>query len=86
MAEHAEPKYLKDYQKPNYLIDNINITFDILADCTRVYSLLQIRRSAEAQAEAPLHLDGGALDLESIEIDAQAARNCCVTAKGLTLT
>ncbi|MBO9481057.1 aminopeptidase N [Salinisphaera sp. G21_0] len=80
----SQPKaiYLKDYQAPDYWIDQTNLTFDLFEDHTMVTSVLSIRRnpdnpSASAAENAPrnklpeLVLVGDDLELLSLEIDDQ---------------
>lgn len=69
----AQPKliYLKDYKKPNYLVDEIRLEFD-LDDAgldTKVYSTMAVR--ADCPAGTPLVLDGEKLELlpDSLKID-----------------
>ncbi|MBO9496278.1 aminopeptidase N [Thalassotalea sp. G20_0] len=80
----SQPKaiYLKDYQAPDYWIDQTNLTFDLFEDHAMVTSVLSIRRnpdnpSASAAENAPrnklpeLVLVGDDLELLSLEIDDQ---------------
>ncbi|WP_163370867.1 aminopeptidase N [Endozoicomonas acroporae] len=80
----SQPKaiYLKDYQAPDYWIDQTNLTFDLFEDHAMVTSVLSIRRnpdhpSASTAENAPqnklpeLVLVGDNLELLSLEIDDQ---------------
>ncbi|WP_422460702.1 MULTISPECIES: aminopeptidase N [unclassified Endozoicomonas] len=80
----SQPKaiYLKDYQAPDYWIDQTNLTFDLFEDHAMVTSVLSIRRnpdnpSASAAENArenmlpELVLVGDDLELLSLEIDDQ---------------
>nr|WP_257294272.1 aminopeptidase N [Endozoicomonas sp. YOMI1] len=80
----SQPKaiYLKDYQAPDYWIDQTNLTFDLFEDHTMVTSVLSIRRnldnpSASAAKNASeklfpeLVLVGDDLELVSVEVDDQ---------------
>ena len=64
-----EPTYLKDYQPPAYRTEETELAFDIRDGATAVRSKLRIRRTAEAAADAPLVLDGKALELLAVRLD-----------------
>ncbi|POZ62751.1 aminopeptidase N [Chromobacterium alticapitis] len=59
MAQQPEVKYRKDYQAPAFLIDRVDLVFDIEDDATRVHSRLVINRNGQSAA-ADLQLDGSA--------------------------
>ncbi len=74
----SQPKaiYLKDYQAPDYWIDQTNLTFDLYEDHAMVTSVLSIYRNLEnrsgKQAEdnlPELVLVGDDLELVAVEID-----------------
>lgn len=65
----ANPKaiYLKDYQVPPYVIDKIDLEFDLNEDVTRVKSQLVVKRNPESkQTTQNLVLNGEGLKLDSI--------------------
>jgi aminopeptidase N len=63
---------LVDYQPPAYLIDTVDLVFELGAEDTRVKSRLGIRRNpAFAERGAALHLDGEALELVSLALDGE---------------
>jgi aminopeptidase N len=69
----ATPKttYLKDYTPPDYLIDRIELTFELDEDATRVASRLHVRKNPlGADENAPLVLDGEGQILKSLRLDA----------------
>jgi len=69
MTQQPQAKYRHDYRAPDYLITDIDLTFDLDAARTRVTAVSQInRRVAE---NAPLRLDGEDLTLISVEVDGQ---------------
>ena len=73
-AEMAPPQpvRLADYQPPAYLIDTVDLAFELGAEDTRVKSRLSIRRNpAVSERGAALHLDGEALELVSLALDAE---------------
>src|SRR6266446_4208637 len=67
-----QPVRLADYQPPPFLIDTVDLVFELAADQTRVRSRLGIRRNpAATQPAAALHLDGEALELVSLALDGE---------------
>ena len=59
-----------DYRVPDYLIDTVDLSFDLREEGTRVESRLGLRRRSDAADErAPLVLVGESVALEEIEID-----------------
>ena len=80
--------YRKDYTPPPYLVDAIELHFDIDPERTVVRSRLQLRRNpAAAAAAAPLVLDGQELELLGIELDGKplAIDRFRVDAESLTI-
>ena len=66
-----QPKmiYLKDYQAPEYLIDETHLTFELFDDHSLVHAQLVMRRNPECGAGLPpLVLDGQLLELQSIKL------------------
>ncbi|MFW6041775.1 MAG: aminopeptidase N, partial [Guyparkeria sp.] len=61
---------LEDYRPPDYLVDDVELTFELASRDTRVTSRLHVRRNGEH--DAPLRLDGDELRLESVAIDSDA--------------
>ncbi len=62
--------YLSDYKVPAYLVDTVELTFELFEDGARVHSTLELRRNPEsADVSAPLELDGDSLKLESVALD-----------------
>src|SRR6266851_942098 len=67
-----QPVRLADYTPPAFLIDTVDLVFDLGADDTRVRSRLGIRRNpAVSERAAALHLDGEALDLVALALDGE---------------
>ncbi|MEA2118309.1 aminopeptidase N [Halovibrio sp. HP20-50] len=65
-----QPVYLSDYQPPDYRVTHAELTFDLDPAATRVKARLLIERHPEADANAPLVLNGEHLKLVSLAIDA----------------
>ncbi|RLA20187.1 MAG: aminopeptidase N, partial [Gammaproteobacteria bacterium] len=62
--------YLKDYSQPDYLIDTVDLHFELQPENTLVRSTLSFYRNPASSTEnAPLQLMGEALTLESIKLD-----------------
>ena len=71
----SKPKTVlrSDYRVPDYLIDTVDLSFDLREEGTRVESRLGLqRRSYAADESAPLVLVGESVALEEIEIDGRA--------------
>jgi len=67
-----QPVRLADYLRPPFLIDTVDLVFELAADETRVRSRLGIRRNpAVSVPVAALHLDGEALDLVAVALDGE---------------
>lgn len=64
--------YRKDYQPYPYDIPQVSLAFDLAPDSTEVRCVMQVRRKAEASADAALVLDGEELELVSVAVDGQA--------------
>ena len=61
--------YLREYKKPDYLLERVELRFELDETRTRVFSRLLFRRAPEAEAQAPLKLDGSHLELRSLKLD-----------------
>ncbi|KEF32894.1 Membrane alanine aminopeptidase N [Marinobacter nitratireducens] len=67
-----QPKtiYLSEYRVPAYLVDSVDLTFELFEEGARVHSVLSVRRNPDSDAgPAPLELDGDSLKLESLALD-----------------
>ena len=74
-VEHASvPKTVRlaDYQPPAFLIDSVDLVFELGEAETRVKSRLSIRRNPAGDPAAPLRLDGEDLALVSLQLDGAA--------------
>ena len=68
-----QPTRLADYRPPAFVVDTVDLTFDLGESETRVKSRLTLRRNPQAaDATAPLTLDGDALELVSLALDGEA--------------
>jgi aminopeptidase N len=71
----SKPKTVlrSDYRVPDYLIDTVDLFFDLREDGTRVEARLGLRRRGDAgQERVPLVLVGESVELVEIEIDGRA--------------
>jgi aminopeptidase N len=65
-----EATFLKDYRAPDYLVDTVDLHFDLYEDAARVTALLSLRSNHDRSAGArPLVLDGEGLELLSLKLD-----------------
>ncbi len=69
-TDNAKTIYLKDYLPPDYLVDRVELSFDLADEATLVTSRLALRRNPEAQGvNPPLELDGEGLELLELALD-----------------
>jgi len=74
-ADSAPPRpvRLAEYRPPAFLIDTVDLVFELEDSDTRVKSRLRIRRNPESfDRSAALHLDGEELALVSLALDGDA--------------
>ncbi|MBN7769694.1 aminopeptidase N [Marinobacter daepoensis] len=61
---------LSDYKVPAYLVDQVDLRFELFEDGARVHSVLSVRRNPESSAgDEPLYLHGDSLVLESVALN-----------------
>ena len=68
----SQPKtiYLSEYQVPAFLVDHVDLRFELFEDGARVHSTLSVRRNPDARATSEaLELNGDSLTLESVHLD-----------------
>ncbi len=70
MSQQPEIKYRKDYAAPAFLVDRVDLRFEIEETATRVHSRMVINRNEKAAATDTLLLDGSAT-LLSVAVDGQ---------------
>lgn len=67
-----EPILLKDYHPPAFLIDAVELTFELDPSATKVTAKSSFRRNPDVDADtSPLMLDGEGLELISIALDGE---------------
>ncbi|MFU8814798.1 MAG: aminopeptidase N [Pseudomonadales bacterium] len=63
---------LSEYQPPDFLVEHVDLTFELGAERTLVHSKLKVRRNPESgSADAPVVLDGASLELLGVAIDGE---------------
>jgi len=62
--------HLKDYQVPDFLIEQVDLTFELGEEKTRVYSILKLNKQASVDS-CPLVLMGEDLELGEVKIDSR---------------
>jgi aminopeptidase N len=76
LRENPQAIYLKDYRPPPYLIDHVELEFDLGEEQTRVLSNLSIRRNPASEQTPPyLELHGEGLKLLALSIDGRELDN-----------
>ncbi len=74
-TETPQAIYLKDYQPPAFLIDEVDLAFDLGEDLTAVQARLTMRRNPEASpGDGVLRLNGEQLELQSVSLDGRALK------------
>ncbi len=72
-TDNAKTIYLKDYRPPDYLIDQVELRFDLSDEATEVRSRLRLRKNpASEQTSPPLRLDGEGLELLELTLDGRS--------------
>ena len=61
-----------DYRAPDFLVDHVDLRFELDATATVVTSRLTLRRNPAGDPAAPLRLDGEDLALVSLRLDGEA--------------
>src|SRR5579864_5898485 len=68
-----QPTRLADYRPPDFLVETVDLVFDLGEADTRVASHLTLRRNPQAaNSRMPLRLDGDELELVAIALDGRA--------------
>jgi aminopeptidase N len=68
-----QPIRLSDYRPPAFLIDTVDLVFDLGEEKTSVKARIALRRNpASDEPNAPLKLDGKELELVSLALDGQS--------------
>lgn len=63
--------YLKDYTPPPFIIDELNLQFELGEASTVVTSLLKMRRDEDTAEDVPLVLDGQELQLAWVKVNGE---------------
>ncbi|MBO0753145.1 MAG: aminopeptidase N, partial [Bradyrhizobiaceae bacterium] len=86
-TEQAVPIHLSDYRPPDWLVKTVELDVSLDPANTIVRAKLALEPNPQAQAPAPLVLDGDELKLRSIKVDGEAlaADAYVATADGLTV-
>jgi len=62
--------FLKDYRVPTFLVDHVDLRFELFEEGARVHSVLSLRRNPDSgDSQGALELDGDSLKLESVALD-----------------
>ena len=80
--------YLRDYQTPAYLVDQIELTFQLEPTATLVRNRLSLYLNPDRTVSEPLRLDGNRMELRSIKLDGRelASDAYLLDDESLTLT
>ncbi|GKX62563.1 aminopeptidase N [Pragia fontium] len=69
MTQKPQAKYRQDYRKPDFIITDIDLDFDLAPETTRVTAVSQVQRNGKNSAA--LVLDGESLTLISVSVNDQ---------------
>ncbi len=58
-----------DYRPPDFLIETVDLVFELDPATTVVRAKLDVRRNPAGRPDAPLRLDGEALRLRTVSLD-----------------
>ena len=85
--EKKEPVFLKDYQPPAYLVDTVDLRFELGEEWSEVTATLSCRRRESVPDTTPLVLNGRALELTGVRLDGRplAGADYCLAAESLTI-
>ncbi|MCH2159694.1 MAG: aminopeptidase N [Oleiphilaceae bacterium] len=83
----ANITYLKDYQKPNFLVESISLSFKLFEDGAEVTNLMHVVKDLDSES-TELALDGEELELRSVSIDGALLNSdrYLVTESGLSIS
>ncbi len=85
-TQNAQPIKLADYQPPAFLVDKVELHFDIQSlDKVIVHSTLHMRRNPQAARAKDCQLQGDNLSLDDLAINGVAPVRHTHTPEGLTL-
>ncbi len=85
LDQQAKTIYLNDYKVPDFLIDHVDLRFELGEEKTRVVSILKLKRQAVNES-SPLVLNGENLELGEVKIDDELINNAAFTVTDTTLT
>ncbi|MCP3706460.1 aminopeptidase N [Paraburkholderia sp. CNPSo 3274] len=87
MSDTATPTVIRreDYAPPAFLIDTVDLEFDLVPERTIVKSTLRVRRNPDAQPTAHLELMGEQLEFIGAAIDGKPYANVHAHEHGLTI-
>ena len=71
LAETQKTIYLKDYQKPDFQINQTHLTFTLGEEGTEVNSQLNITRAEGVKPDQPLVLNAEAMEVLAVAIDGE---------------
>ncbi len=85
LDQQVKSIYLKDYKSPDFLIDRVDLRFELNEEKTRVVSVLQLKRQVPGE-NSPLVLSGENLELGEVKIDSALIDDSSYTVTDTTLT
>ncbi len=83
MTQQLQAKYRHDYQAPEFSITDIDLTFELDAEKTRVTAVSQVQR--QGSHRSPLRLDGEDLTLIELQVDGNAWQDYALESGALVI-
>jgi len=85
LDHQAKTIFLKDYKVPDFIIEHVDLTFELEEERTRVYSILKLKKQRSNET-CPLVLMGEALELGEVKIGDSLLDNSAYEVTETTLT
>lgn len=85
-VEQPKAKYLKDYQAPDYLVNTVELRFELDEAQTLVTARMSLQRHAHAKGTPPLILFGQGLQLRKLTLNEAVLKPADYTVTDETLT
>jgi aminopeptidase N len=64
----------EDYRPPAWLVSEVNLTFHLGVEMTRVSSVLKVQRNPQGDGDRTIRLNGDGLTVRVVEVD-EVVRN-----------
>ena len=87
LRETPRPIYLKDYRPPSFLIDRVELRFELDEQDARVHSRMEFRRNPAADpGDGALRLDGEQIELLAYALVSMMPSRARVSMLGVSIS